>query len=83
MSMDGAIALPIRFKLMRLDRHLKNKNIKMTSDELLSFLSVNTSYFDPEGNSLAIRQLLSALSRLSEGLIHPSESFSPRTDFSL
>jgi hypothetical protein len=83
LSMDGATELSVRFKLLRLDRHLKNKNIKMGSDELLSFLSVHTSYFDPEGNSLAVRQLLSALSRLCEGLIHPMDSFSPRSDISL
>ena len=83
LSMDGATSLPSRFKLLRLDRHLRRKNIKMRSDELLSFLSVHTSYFDPEGNSLAVRQLLSALSRLCEGVIHPSESFSPRSDLSL
>jgi hypothetical protein len=77
LSMDGKSRIPARFKIMRLDSRISGKNIKMTSEELLSFLSVHTVFFDPSGNSLPVRQLLQAISRMSEGLIHPRESFQP------
>lgn len=83
LSMDGKEKIPTRFKVLRLDTRLKGKNIKMTSEELLSFLSVHTTYFDPGGNSLPIRQLLRAISRFGEGLIHPRESFQPRKDMTV
>lgn len=80
LSMDGAKAIPTRLKIMRLDNKLKNRNIKMSSEELMSFLSVHTCYLDPEGHSRPIRQLLQAVSRRGEGLIHPRESFQPRKE---
>jgi hypothetical protein len=80
LSMDGAKPIPSRFKIMRLDNKLKNRNIKMSSEELMSFLSVHTCYLDPEGLSRPIRQLLQAVSRRAEGLIHPRESFQPRNE---
>ena len=82
-SMDGTNQMPPRFKIMRLDSRLSGKNIKMTSEELLSFLSIHTTFFDPSGNSLPVRQLLQAISRLGEGLIHPKESFQPREEQAL
>lgn len=80
LSMDGVKSIPSRLKILRLDNKLKNKNIKMTTEELMSFLSVHTSFFDPEGHSLPIRQLLQAASRRGEGLIHPRESFQNRKE---
>lgn len=80
LSMDGKSKMPTRFKILRLDPRLKGKNIKMTSEELLSFLSVHTAFFDPSGNSLPVRQILQAISRMGEGLIHPKESFQPRKE---
>lgn len=80
LSMDGAKSIPNRFKVMRLDNKLKNRNIKMSSEELMSFLSVHTCYLDPSGLSRPVRQLLQAISRRAEGLIHPRESFEPRKE---
>lgn len=83
LSMDGAKAIPTRFKVMRLDSKLKNRNIKMSSEELMSFLSVHTCFLDPQGHSRPIRQLLQAVSRRAEGLIHPRESYQPRKELSV
>jgi len=82
-TIDGIKNLKARFKILRLDPNLKNRNIRMSSDELFSFLNVNTSYFDYQGPSIPVRQMLQSLSRLTEGLIHPSENFSPRADLSI
>ncbi|MEC7277452.1 MAG: hypothetical protein VXV96_14125 [Bdellovibrionota bacterium] len=80
LSMDGAKSQPLRFRILRLDNKIKNKNIRMTSEELLSFLSVHTSFLDPQGHSRPMRQLLQALSRSAEGVIHPRESFQSREE---
>ncbi len=80
LSMDGRKPIPLRFRIMRLDNKLKGRNIRMTSDELLSYLSVNSSFLDPSGHSRPMRQLLQALSRSAEGLIHPRESFQTREE---
>ncbi len=82
-SQDGAKKLRPHFKILRLDPTLKGRNIKMTSEELLSFLSAHCSYLDSSGLSVPVRQMVQSLSKLTEGLIHPQESFRPRTDLSL
>jgi hypothetical protein len=82
-SQDGASTMHSRFKILRLDSALKGRNVRMGTEELFSFLTVHTSYFDYQGPSTAVRQMLQALSRMTEGLIHPRESFKPRTDLSL
>lgn len=82
-SFDGVKKIKPHFKIMRLDPTLKGRNIRMTSEELLSFLSAHCSYLDSSGLSVPVRQMIQALSKMSEGLIHPQESFRPRTDLSL
>ncbi|MFA6238923.1 MAG: hypothetical protein WC635_16420 [Bacteriovorax sp.] len=82
-SFDGVKKINPHFKIMRLDPTLKGRNIRMTSEELLSFLSAHCSYLDSSGLSVPVRQMIQALSKMSEGLIHPQESFRPRTDLSL
>lgn len=82
-TLDGVKKLRPHFKILRLDPTLKGRNIRMTSEELLSFLSAHCSYFDSVGLSVPVRQMIQALSKITEGLIHPQESFRPRTDLSL
>lgn len=82
-TLDGVKKLRPHFKILRLDPTLKGRNIKMTSEELLSFLSAYCSYLDSSGLSVPVRQMIQALSRMTEGLLHPQESFRPRTDLSL
>ncbi len=82
-TLDGVKKLRSHFKVLRLDPTLKGRNIKMTNEELLSFLSVHCSYMDTAGLSIPVRQMVQALSKMTEGLIHPQESFRPRTDLSL
>lgn len=82
-SFDGIKKLRPHFKILRLDPTLKGRNIKMSSEELLSFLSAHCSYLDTAGLSVPVRQMIQALSKMTEGLIHPQESFRPRTDLSL
>jgi hypothetical protein len=82
-SLDGVKKMRSHFKILRLDPTLKGRNIKMTSEELLTFLSAHCAYLDPSGLSVPVRQMVQALSKITEGLYHPQESFRPRTDLSL
>jgi hypothetical protein len=82
-SQDGVKKLRPHFKILRLDPTLRGRNIKMTSEELLSFLSAHCSYLDSSGLSVPVRQMIQSLGKMTDGLIHPSESFRPRTDLSL
>lgn len=83
LSLDGVKKLGPRFKVLRLDPTLKGRNIRMTNEELLSFMSAHCSYLDYTGLSVPVRQMIQTLARMTEGLIHPEESFRPRTDLSL
>lgn len=82
-SCDGIKKLRPHFKILRLDPLLKGRNIKMTSEELLSFLTAQCSYLDSSGLSVPVRQMIQALEKMTEGLFHPLESFRPRIDLSL
>lgn len=82
-SVDGVKKMRSHFKILRLDPTLKGRNVKMTSEELLTFLSAHCSYLDPTGLSVPVRQMVQALSKITDGLYHPQESFRPRTDLSL
>jgi hypothetical protein len=83
LAIDGVKKIKPNFKILRLDPTLKGRNIKMSSEELISFLSTHCSYLDSSGLSIPVRQMLQTLSKMTEGLIHPQESFRPRTDLSL
>lgn len=83
LSIEGNRRVGPRFKILKLDPTLKNRNIRMTSEELLSFLSLHCSFFDFEGLSTPVRQLIQSLTQQVEGMVHPKESFKPRTDLSL
>lgn len=82
-SVDGVKKMRAHFKVLRLDPTLKGRNIKMTNEELLTFLSAHCSYLDPAGLSVPVRQMVQSLAKMTDGLYHPQESFRPRTDLSL
>jgi hypothetical protein len=82
-SVDGVKKMRSNFKILRLDPTLKGRNIKMTSEELLTFLFAHCSYLDTAGLSVPVRQMVQALSKIIDGVYHPQESFRPRTDLSL
>jgi len=82
-TMDGVKKLGPKFKVLRLDPTLRGRNIRMRHEELLSFMSAHTSYLDISGLSVPVRQMIQTLAKMTEGLVHPEESFRPRTDLSL
>lgn len=82
-SFDGVQRMKPQFRVMRLDSTLKGRNIRMSGEEYLSFLLHHTCFFDFSGPTVAVRQLVQTLAKGSEGLIHPEESFRPRTSLSI
>jgi len=82
-SMDGVKDISIGLEILRLENTLKERTLKMKPDELFSFLSVKTSYLDPEGLSRSVRQMLSELTRMAIGKVYPRKSFQPRTSIEL
>jgi hypothetical protein len=82
-SLDGVKKLGPKFKILRLDPTLHGRDVRMTSVELIGSISSHCSYMDYYGLSVPVRQMIQALARMSEGLVHPLESFRPRTDLSL
>lgn len=82
-SLDGIKKIGPKFKVLRLDPTLHGRNVRMTNEELFSFLSAHASYLDYSGLSVPVRQMIQTFAKMTEGLLHPEESFRPRTDLSL
>ncbi len=82
-SMDGCKPMKSKFQIIRPDATLKGRNIRMGREELLGLLFQRCSFFDYNGPSTPVRQMLLRLSALATGVILPQESFLPRTDLSL
>jgi hypothetical protein len=83
LSVEGVKKIGPKFKILRLDPTLHNRNIRMTNEEFVSFLYSHCTYFDYVGPTVPVRQLIQSLAKNVMGLVHPQESFRPRTDLSL
>jgi hypothetical protein len=83
LTLDGHRKMNSRFNMIKLDSAISGKNLRMSNEELLSFLSQYCTYFDYNGLSIPVRQLIQTIVQNTEGLLHPKDSFKPRTDLSL
>ena len=82
-TLDGIRKLSSKFKILRLKSLLRGKNVRMSKEEYLSFLTIHCTYFDFEGLSIPVRQVIQRIVKITDGLLHPEDSFRPRTDLSL
>ena len=57
-SIDGSRKMKRQFSILRLNSAIKNKNVVMSREELLGFLTVNTTFFDYTGLSVPVRQAI-------------------------
>lgn len=80
LSEDGASSFPSRFKVLRLDSTLRDRNISMNDGQLSSFLASQTTFMDSSGLNIPVRQMIKTLSQLAEGIVHPRDLFRPRTE---
>lgn len=83
LSIEGSQKMKARFNIMRLNNSIQGKNIRMNQEELLTFLTMNSTFIDSIGLTVPVRQMIQMLSKMAIGLIHPEESFRPRADLSL
>jgi hypothetical protein len=80
MSMDGEKKMRYSFSFIKLDPTLRNRSLEMKFEDLLSFLTVNCTYFGSKGLPASIRQMIQTLCRFSQGHIYPTENFQPRNE---
>ncbi|PIK13897.1 MAG: hypothetical protein CES88_13000 [Halobacteriovorax sp. JY17] len=82
-TQDGQKKMKNSFKLLKLDNSLKDRSIKMSPEQFISFLSAHCSYFSYGGMTIPTRQMIQSVCRTYEGLVYPTESFQPRTNLNL
>lgn len=82
LTMNGVVPIRSKFSLLRLD-NVQKKPKRMSSEELISYLTNNSTFIDYEGPSIPIRQAIQELSRFTVGVFHPRENFTARRDISL
>ena len=80
LSMDGIKKVSPRFKILRLENNLRVKNKMMSKEELMGFLSHHTTFMDNRGITTPVRQMVQVLAQTVQGMIHPKESFNPRSE---
>jgi hypothetical protein len=79
LTIDGVKKIKPGFKIIRLDSTLQNRNIQMRREELIGFLNTHSTFFDPEGLTVPVRQVIQELSLIATGILHPEKNFKPRT----
>lgn len=75
---DGIKDLDSDFQILRLDSTLRNEMKKMSREDLLSFLTMNTSHLSYDGSNPAVAETILELSEVAEGFIYPEANFKPR-----
>lgn len=78
LSVDGVKDFFPGFQLLRLDSTLKDTTLRMKKEELVSFLTMNTSYFSYQGLDLSLKTAIFEFSAMVDGYIYPIENFQPR-----
>lgn len=81
-STEGNKSIRSSFQILRLDKTLKNRTIRMSREEVFSFLSNRTTFFDYNGLIVSVRQMIQMITKISQGVVHPYEDFRPKVDLS-
>ncbi len=82
-TIEGPKKMKPLFTIMRLDSSLRGRNVRMKTEEFLSFILHHSTFFDYSGPTVGVRQMAQLLVKTTEGILHPEESFRPRTNLSL
>lgn len=75
---DGVKDVNPGFQLLRLDPTLRDMTKRMRKEELISFLSTNTSYFSYQGLDFTLKQTIYDFAMMVDGYVYPVENFKPR-----
>lgn len=82
LTIEGEKKIKSAFTIIRLDNTLSNRNIRMTKEELVGFLSSSTVYVDFQGLTISVRQVIQEIAHFAHGKIHPAVNFRPRMNLS-
>ena len=80
LTCEGVKDLAYDLQILRLDDTLNNEVKTMSSEELMGFLSMNTSLMAYDGFNPSLRDSLMKLSQLADGFVYPKENFQPRNE---
>jgi hypothetical protein len=75
---DGIKDIFPGFQLLRLDATLKDATRRMKKEALVSFLTMNTTYFSYQGLDLNLKTAIYDISSMVDGYVYPVENFQPR-----
>lgn len=78
LTFDGRKKISSELQILRLDSTLNNSMKKMKPEELLSFLSMNTTHLSYNGFEFNVKETIYELSRDASGYIYPEGNFKPR-----
>lgn len=77
---DGVVTLSSNLQILRLDPILRNEMKLMSKEELLSFLTMNTTHISYTGLEFVLRNTILDLCQYATGFIYPEKNFKPRFD---
>lgn len=75
LTLEGSRPLGPYFTFIRLDAHLSGGSRRMPAEELLGLLSTHCVFFDYEGLSVPIRQMIHYFSLNYRGQVYPQSHF--------
>ena len=79
LTFEGERELNQGCQILRLDSTLKSESRRLSSEELLSFLSMRTTFISPLGMKSFLRSDIWELAQTANGFIYPSAMFQPRS----
>ena len=82
-SIDGKQKVDHRFKMIRLDERVKEKDLPIGSEELMGYLAVHCTHIDTRGIGPQVRYCLKNIVTLAHGVVYPLSEFNPRADIVL
>jgi hypothetical protein len=79
-TFDGCKSIASDLQILRLDSTLNNSMKRMKPEDLLSFLSMNTTHLSYSGFEFNVKETIYELSKVALGFVYPEENFKPRLE---
>lgn len=80
LTFDGVKSISSELQILRLDSTLNDSARRMKREDLLSFLSMNTTHLSYTGFDVNIKDTIYSLSQVATGYIYPEDNFKPRVE---
>lgn len=82
LTFDGKKSIETDMQILRLDSTLSNGIKKMKPENLVSFLSMNTTHLSFDGYDIRLKDTVYELAKIAIGFVYPEDNFKPRLDIS-